>query len=295
LIALGFALVAAYGVFLVYTAVAFRWRGVGVGPGLDAAATTPSHRWRTWMTQAGLDGVSTTEFVAVVGTLSAGGLLAGVAMFGAPIPAVILGVVCAVLPLASFRQRRAARRSAAQEAWPRLIEEIRVLTSSVGRSIPQALFEVGARGPVELRPAFDAAHREWLITTDFARTLQVLKDRLADPTADAACETLLVAFEVGGADLDQRLEALADDRRADSQGRKDARAKQAGVRFARKFTLVVPVGMALTGLSIGDGRAAYQTAGGQLAVVVALALMGGCWFWASRYLRLPESDRVFSS
>jgi tight adherence protein B len=154
---------------------------------------------------------------------------------------------------------------------------------------------VGGRGPAELRPAFQAAHREWLITTDFARTIEVLKTLLADPTADAACETLLVAFEVGGADLDERLEALADDRRADSQGRKDARARQAGVRFARKFTLIVPLGMAVTGLSIGDGRAAYQTAIGQLAVVAALALMGGCWFWASRYLRLPESDRVFSS
>jgi tight adherence protein B len=230
-----------------------------------------------------------------VGTLGVGGLLAGWTMFGAVVPAVLLAAVAAALPMASFRQRRAARRRAAQDAWPRLIEEIRVLTSSVGRSIPQALFEVGRRGPAELRPAFAAAHREWLITTDFPRTIEVLKARLADPTADAACETLLVAFEVGGADLDQRLEALADDRRDDSQGRKDARARQAGVRFARRFTVVVPLGMALTGLTIGDGRAAYQTPEGQLAVVAALALTAGCWLWASRYLRLPESERVFTS
>ena len=70
----------------------------------------------------------------------------------------------------------------------------------------------------------------------------MLKDRLADPTADAACETLLVAHELGGTDLDRRLEALAEDRVQDAQGRKDARAKQAGVRFARRFVLIVPVG-----------------------------------------------------
>jgi tight adherence protein B len=287
-------LVAAYGVFLLYTGVAFRWRGLRVGPRLDGAPRSGSRRWRTWLTQAGLDDVATSEFVAVVGTLSLGGLLAGLAMFGSAVPAVILAVVCAALPMASYRQRRAARRNAAQEAWPRLIEEIRVMTSSVGRSIPQALFDVGRNGPLELRAAFDAAHREWLISTDFGRTIDVLKARLADPTADAACETLLVAFDVGGADLDHRLEALADDRRADSQGRKDARAKQAGVRFARRFTLIVPLGMALTGMSVGDGRAAYQTPGGQLAIIVALGLMGGCWIWASHYLRLPESERVFS-
>src|SRR5205085_2522237 len=83
------------------------------------------------------------------------------------------------------------------------------------------------------------------------RTCAVLKSRLADPTADATCETLLVAHEIGGTDLDRRLASLVEDRIQDLHGRKDARAKQAGVRFARRFVLAVPVGMALAGLSIG--------------------------------------------
>ena len=81
-----------------------------------------------------------------------------------------MGGFTATFPVASYRRRRAARRQHAEEAWPRLIEEIRILTSSAGRSIPQALFEVGGSGPVELRPAFAAAQREWLLSTDFART-----------------------------------------------------------------------------------------------------------------------------
>ena len=122
------------------------------------------------------------------------------------------------------------------------------------------------------------------MTTDFARTLHVLKHRLADPTADAACETLLVAHQVGGTDLDRRLESLSDDRRQDGQGRKDARARQAGVRFARSFTIVCPLGMAVVGLTIGDGRAAYQTPTGQLVVLVALGMMA-----ALRVSGLPEA------
>src|SRR6185436_1637157 len=104
-------------------------------------------------------------------------------------------------------------------------------------------------------------------------TVTLLKNALADPTADATCETLLVAYEVGGSDLDRRLAALAEDRTLDLQGRKDARAKQAGVRFARRFVLVVPLGMTLAGLSIGTGRQAYQTPLGQLLVVVGLAFV----------------------
>jgi tight adherence protein B len=176
-----------------------------------------------------------------------------------------------------------------------MIDEIRVLTSASGRSIPQALFEVGLRSPDELRPAFEAAKREWLLSTDFARTLRLLKSRLADPTADAACETLLIAHELGGTDLDGRLDALAHDRRQDVQGRKDARAKQAGARFARRFVLIVPLGMALAGMSVGNGRAAYQTAFGQVVVVIALALVIACWIWAGLVMRLPDQERVFTS
>ena len=166
-------------------------------------------------------------------------------------------------------------------------------TGSLGRSIPQALFDVGRRGPVELRPAFEAAHREWLLTTDLPRTISVLKMILADPTADMACETLLIAHELGGTDLDRRLEALSEDRLQDVQGRKDARSRQAGARFARVFVLLVPAGMALAGMSIGNGRAAYQSAAGQTVVLIALGLVIGCWAWAGRVMRLPEPQRVF--
>jgi tight adherence protein B len=174
-----------------------------------------------------------------------------------------------------------------------MIEEISLLTGSLGRSVPQALFEVGRSAPTEMRPAFAAAHREWLISTDFGRTVAVLKVRLADATADATCETLLVAHEVGGTDLERRLSALVEDRIAHLQGRKDAEAKQAGVRFARRFVLFVPFGMALAGLSIGDGRRAYETSGGQAGVIVALAMVLVCWLWSGRIMRLPDEERVF--
>ena len=168
------------------------------------------------------------------------------------------------------------------------------MTGSLGRPIPYALLEVGRRGPAEMRDAFAAAEREWLITTDFPRTVRVLKERLADATADAACETLLVAHAVGGSDIDKRLSALAEDRIQDLQGRKDALAKQAGVRFARRFVLVVPVGMAFAGLSIGTGRAAYQSPTGQALVVGGIAAMAACWWWAGRLMQLPREERVFA-
>jgi tight adherence protein B len=237
--------------------------------------------------------VAVGEFAAVIAVVFVLGATLGLALFGAPLPALFGGLFAASFPVAAHRQRRLARRSLAQDAWPRMIEELRILTSSVGRSIPQALFQVGANGPVELRPAFAAAHREWLLTTDFERSLVTLRAQLADPTCDATCETLLVAHELGGTDVDRRLADLAADRREDARYRKDARARQAGVRFARRFVLLVPLGMAAAGLSVGNGRSAYQTPLGQVAVLTAVGMVAVCWFWAGRMLRLPEEERVF--
>jgi tight adherence protein B len=213
------------------------------------------------------------------------------AIFGLGLPALLVGAGSSFLPAAVWRQRRAAARRAARDAWPRMIEEIRVLTGSGGRSLPQALLDVGLRGPEELRPAFRAAQREWALTTDFERTTRVLKDHLADPTADATCETLLVAAEVGG-DVDRRLRALAEDRRQDLIGRKEARSRQAGARLARAFVVVVPAGMAIAGLSVGDGAHAYRTPTGQVLVAAGISLVVVCWVWASRTMRLPEPSRV---
>lgn len=293
MIGLGLAISAAAGTFLVYTAFAYGQRELRVRARTGVGARRA--RRRDWLVHAGLADVPLREVAGVVVALAVLGGLAAFAVFGGVIPAIATALFAGSFPLASYRARRNSRRAAAMDAWPRLLEELRILTSSLGRSIPQSLFDVGRRAPPELRPAFRAAEREWLLSTDFARTIRVLKAALADPTADAACETLLVAHEVGGTDLDRRLEALIDDRIQDTQGRKDARAKQAGARFARRFVLIVPAGMALAGMSVGTGRAAYQTPMGQALVVVALAIVIVCWVWAGRIMVVPEEQRVFDA
>lgn len=232
----------------------------------------------------------------VLPTLGTAAVAAGLGfvVFAGLAPAVAIGAFAAAYPWAALRARRRRKLEAASDWWPGMLEQLRLLTASAGRSIPQALIEVGRRAPEELRDAFGAAEREWLLSTDFERMVETLKDGLADPTADVVGETLLVAYEVGGG-LDRQLADLVEDRLVARAGRKDALSKQAGVRFARIFVLLVPVGMALAGLSIGSGRAAYRGSGAQLAVVVAVAAVVACWLWAGRLLALPDEPRVFTA
>lgn len=286
------AALAGYGVHLLYTARVLRWTGIAPGPSTGAGRTTrPS--FRDWLAQAGLSTVGPSELLLTLGAVFLVGAALCFALFGGLLPAIVGGILAATFPIAAFRRRRRARIVDAQDSWPRMIEELRLLTASVGRSLPQALFEVGAAGPEAMRPAFTAAHREWMLTTDFERTLRVLREQLADPTCDATCETLLIAHELGGTGIDRRLADLAQDRRDDVAYRKDVRARQSGVRFARRFVLLVPLGMAAAGLSIGNGRDAYTTPMGQAAVLAALGMIAICWMWAGQMLRLPTERRVF--
>jgi len=297
MIAFVVAVAAAAGAALVLDDVGRARANVDAEAGVPDAPRRKARSVRDYLTRAlervGVDDVDLREFGAVVLVLAIAGGALGWAIFAGLLPALVLAACSGAFPIASLRVRAQSRRARALEAWPRLIEELRILTGSLGRSIPQALFEVGLRGPDELRPAFEAAQREWLLSTDFARTISVLKTRLADATTDAVCETLLVAHELGGSEIDRRLEALAEDRRLDCQGRKDARSRQAGARFARRFVLIVPFGMAMAGMSVGDGRAAYSTATGQVLVLVGIAVVVLCWLWAGRIMRLPVEQRVF--
>jgi tight adherence protein B len=277
---------AAIGTYLIVTAER------GTDGGLRRAGRAAARWARLRLRQAGLLDVSVAQFAgASVGV----GLLAGAVvatMIGPGLPAVVVAAVSACVPAAYWRRQRRRRQRVASDSWPRLIEELRVLTGSLGRSIPQALLEAGLRGPEEMRPAFLAAQREWALSTDVAPMVAVLKQQLADPTADATCETLLVAAEVGG-DLDARLAALAADRRQDVADRRDAEAKMAGARLARTFVVLVPLGMAIAGMGVGDGRAAYSTGQGQVLVAAGVLLVVACWWWAGRVMHLPTPERVF--
>jgi tight adherence protein B len=234
------------------------------------------------------------EAVIVPVVLLALGFLAGYLIFGSLVSAISTAVVATIIPINRQRSRTLANKELDAESWPRIIEEIRLLTGSVGMSVPQALFQAGKNAPTSMRAAFAEAEREWLLTTDFSRTIALLKSRLDDATADAVCETLVTAHQIGGSELSKRLEVLIDDRTADVQCRKDARSKQAGVRFARRFVLIVPFGMALCGLAIGTGKEAYKTPTGQLLVVAAFIVIAGCWIWAGKLMKLPIETRVFA-
>ena len=234
-----------------------------------------------------LGGVLTGAAACVTGWIGAWTLFGGVA---AP---TLVALISAAIPPCAATQRRRRRAASSWQAWPRLLAEIRILVAHRGQSIPAALFAAGTHAPPGMRQAFSEAARTWSLSTDFEATLRILKTSLADPTADAVCETLLAAHQIGGVRIDARLRALAEAAQAEAAARSDASAKQAGARFARSFVASVPAFMAVIGLSIGRGRQAYESGDGQLLVAFSVLAVAGCWLWAGRIMAIPARKRVF--
>ena len=185
--------------------------------------------------------------------------------------------------------------SAVDEAWPPFLEEVRVLTGAAGRSVPEAIYVAGRRTPPPLRDHFARGEREWTMTLDLRRSVQVVRSLVQDPEADLVLEQLVLAHEIGVGDLDRRLAALLADRLADLDARRQAEAELAGARFARRFVLLVPIGMALAGTTVGGGPAAWLAPEGRPIVVACAAMVVGCWAWAGRLMRPPTRTRVAST
>ena len=216
------AFVAAYGVHLVYTSYAFGWKGHQPGPQVERKKRASS---RDLISTLGLGDLNPGALISSMLVVAVLGFAIGTLLFGGVLPATMIALFAAVSPVGVARVRHERLTDAAHHAWPGIIEEIRLLTGTLGRSIPQATFEVGLRTHDGLRPAFEEAHREWLISTDFGRSLDVLKRRLGHNTADVVAETLLTAHELGGGEVGNRLGALATDRMTDQRHRRDAVAR----------------------------------------------------------------------
>ena len=246
------------------------------------ACTSEPPRWRSersrrlsdLLVQAGVGRTSPAVFV--VGSLVLG-LVVLLVFLGVsrawPI-AVAFGVIALAAPYALVSARARARRTRLREIWP---ETVDTLVSGVraGMSLPEALGNLGARGPEAVRAEFTAFSVDYASTARFDTCLDRLKARFADPVADRIVEALRLAHEVGGAELGALL-----------------RARQSWTVNGARVAVAAPwLVLALLSTRPEAARAYATAAGatvlgaGALASVVAYRLM-------LRLGRLPEEERI---
>ena len=231
------------------------------------------------MARAGVEGVSPQQLVG----LCAGAFLVAafvmVGVSGVLVIGLVFGLMAAGLPIGVLRGRAARRLREHAALWPDAVDN---LTSAVraGLSLPEALIQLGERGPEGLRPPFRQFGRDFQATGRFHESLDLLKGRLSDPVGDRVVEALRIAREVGGGDLGRMLRALSGFLRDDLRTRGELESRQSwtvnGARLAVGAPWVVLLLMCFQGEVVqrfSTPAGVVVLIGGALACLVAYRLM----------------------
>lgn len=218
-------------------------------------------------------GIAKVTPAAVISACLACAVIVGVLTLivtAVPMAAVLAAVLAGGVPLMLLRRRGRQRMAARRAAWPDAVDSL-VSGVRAGLALPEAVADLGIRGPEPLRPYFQRFAGEYRATGSFATALQVLREEMADPTADRVVAALTVAWDVGGTDLGTVLRTLALLLREDARTRGDIEARQSWTVNAARVSVAAPwVTLALL-CTRPEAAAAFASAMG--AVVLGIAAL----------------------
>ncbi len=208
-----------------------------------------------------------------------------------PPVALAFALMAAYAPVALVRSRVRRRRRDLVEVWPEAVDN---LASAVraGLSLPEALTQLGDRGPEPLRAAFAAFGRDYLASGRFGDCLDRLKVRLADPVGDRVIEGLRIAREVGGGDLGRMLRSLSRFLRDDARTRSELESRQAWVVNGARLAAASPWAVLLALSLQPDVIGRYRSPAGVVVLAVGAAACVIAYQLMVRLGRLPEQRRV---
>lgn len=243
---------------------------------------------------AGLAGLGNVRTPVVAGACVIVGMVVGLivlAITSLPIVGVLAAVAGAWLPIGVIRKRARGRRRALMQAWPDAVDTL-VSAVRAGMSLPEAVADLGVRGPEVLRPAFEEFGTEYRATGSFGRALEGLHSRLADPVADRVIVSLRIARDVGGTDLARVLTTLSDFLRDDARSRGEIEARQGWTVNAARIAVAAPwitLGLLCTRV---DAVAAYSTPTGAVVIVVCAVLSVLAYRGMMMVGSLPAEQRI---
>lgn len=202
-------------------------------------------------------------------------------------------IVVATLPRAYYQRKRAQRLARIQEAWPDGLRDILASVRS-GSSLPSAIEHLATFGPEALREAFQGFD-VYSRSLGVVPALELVKQDLADPTADRVIEVLILAHERGGAVVPEILEDLAEATTKDLWTMEQVRTEALEQKINSRVVFVLPwlVLVAMTARS-GAFREFYSSSAGLLVVVIG-GVMSVIGIAITSRLGAQESEpRVFA-
>ncbi|MFJ4207198.1 type II secretion system F family protein [Paenarthrobacter sp. NPDC089675] len=240
---------------------------------------------------AGIEKVSGLGLLLCCGGVGLFVVLASFVVTGSLPVAGCFGLLASWLPAAIVRRRAKKRRTALRSVWPEVVDHLRSGIRA-GLSLPDALIQLGYKGPAELRHAFLDFASDYRSGGRFDTALTNLKGRLADPVADRIIEALRMTREVGGSDLGRMLGTLAAFLRETSRTRGELEARQSWTVNGARLAVAAPWIVLAVMSGRPEAMMAYSSATGAAVLLGGLGVSGACYAVMLRIGALPEDQRV---
>jgi tight adherence protein B len=175
--------------------------------------------------------------------------------------------------------------------WPDVVDHLRSAIRA-GLPLPEALIQLGEKGPEELRHVFRDFGADYRAGGQFEASLNHLKHRLADPVADRIVEALRLTREVGGSDLGRLLGTLAEFLRENSRTRSELEARQSWTINAARLAVAAPWIVMILLATRPEAVQAYNTPMGAGVLLGGLVVSLVCYSIMLRIGALPQDERV---
>ncbi|MDP9935254.1 tight adherence protein B [Paenarthrobacter nicotinovorans] len=210
---------------------------------------------------------------------------------GSPAVSLCFGLFGSWVPVAIVRWRARRRRASLRLLWPDVVDHLRSAIRA-GLSLPEALIQLGSKGPEELRSLFLDFGSDYRAGGHFEEALDRLKARLADPVADRILEALRMTREVGGSDLGRMLGTLSDFLRDNARTRSELEARQSWTVNAARLAVAAPWIVLVMMASRPEAMLAYNSAAGAMVLLGGLLVSVLCYSLMLRVGALPDDERV---
>lgn len=237
----------------------------------------------TGLTPAGLAGMS-----AALGLLVA--LIVNAASSSLAV-AIVFGALSVWAPGAIVAARARRTHERLRDVWPEVVDH---LASGIraGLSLPEAVSQLGTRGPAQVRPHFELFAQDFRASGRFGDCLDALKARLADPVADRIIEALRLTRDVGGKDIGTLLRTLSQFLREDARMRGELEARQSWIVNAARLAAAAPWLVLIMLSTRPENARSFDSPTGAAVLITGAVSTVVAYQLMMRIGRLPQDKRV---
>jgi tight adherence protein B len=206
--------------------------------------------------------------------------------------AIAFALFSALFIFIAQQKSESKRHSAIHGACPEMID---ILISGVqsGLSLNESLTGLAQRGPEIFKVEFQRFAENLYSQGNFSRALIEVKESIAHPSFDQVIEALLIARELGGAELLTILRLLGKFIREDLTLRREIEVKQNWIKNSAHLSAAAPWILLLLLSTQPSTTEAFPTATGVLILGAGLAITAIAYLWMNSLSRIPVPKRIF--